>query len=211
MIFVKHCRYATICIFSSALQAAVCFMQASKFRLGLLACLHCLFGFWALTRNAKGKSNILQLDSLAVLDAAGPCWNTGCALCLSYQPDKRQSKRRHALTQAVRGDACSRDMCWYVLQHQDSCMNLDFCEQVYVAKARNMTAGIRKGRCKCKGKAAYLACTQSWMLVVHTPVAKSNSSKVKKCIGTKNSSQQYGIACKHHGSGLSTGTKYSSQ
>ena len=37
---------------------------------------------------------------------------------------------------------------------------------------------------------AYLACMQSWMLVVHTPVAKSNSSKVRKCIGTKKSSQQ---------------------
>ena len=44
---------------------------------------------------------------------------------------------------------------------------------------------------------AYLACIQSWMLVVQTPVAKSNSSKVRKCIGTKKSSQQYGIACRH--------------
>ena len=38
---------------------------------------------------------------------------------------------------------------------------------------------------------------QSWMLVVQTPVAKSNSSKVRKCIGTKKSNQQYGIACRH--------------
>ena len=49
------------------------------------------------------------------------------------------------------------------------------------------------------GRTAYLACMQSWMFVVHTPVANSNNSKVKKCIGTKKSSQQYGIACKHHG------------
>ena len=40
---------------------------------------------------------------------------------------------------------------------------------------------------------------QSWMFVVHTPVANSNNSKVKKCIGTKKRSQQYGIACKHQG------------
>ena len=41
----------------------------------------------------------------------------------------------------------------------------------------------------------YLAWMQSWMLVVQTPVANSNSSKVRKCIGTANNSRQYGIAC----------------
>ena len=53
----------------------------------------------------------------------------------------------------------------------------------------------------CTGRwerTAHLACMQSWMFVVHTPVANSNNSKVKKCIGRKKSSQQYGIACKHH-------------
>ncbi len=40
----------------------------------------------------------------------------------------------------------------------------------------------------------YLPCIQSWMLVVHTPVAKSSSSWVRKCMGMYINVQQYGIA-----------------
>ena len=36
----------------------------------------------------------------------------------------------------------------------------------------------------------------SWMLAVQMPVAKRSSSCVSRCIGTINSIQQYGMACR---------------